>query len=1343
MKNTNNLIGRYILIFCNFFLLLTPSLGQNIKFRHLSTNDGVSHVSVLSLYMDENNHIWIGTREGLNKYDGLNVASYQLKENDSKSLFSNNVQKITGDKKGNVYVLTTEGISKYSILQDEFETMWQDSEIKAISYSQSLYVGRNREIFIFDQSQKKFISQYTLPELVTITSLLIDSVDNTVYAGTNVGLFVVNNKGNIEHKIKINSNISSIYKDDDGDIWVSSWNDGAFFISGGIVRQFKHDFHKKNSIASNFVRSCCQDNNGDVWIATFSGLNKYNKKTEEFSYFAPSKDSDGLTHSSVWSIIKDHQGTLWLSTYFGGVNYFNPEYVIYTQYQYSKSEKEGLSSPIVGRMTEDGENNLWICTEGAGVNMYNRKTKQFEWYLPGRDTRNSISHYNVKAIYYDREINAMWFGTHLGGLDKLDLNSGVFTHNKHRVDDPQSIPSNIVRDIVPYGSDLFLATDYGVGVFDKISRKSRMLFDDPLKNEMVRNTFALHIDHQDNLWVSVMGEGVYRYNLNTKELKNYRHNPNDLTSLSNNNINSIARDSENKLYFCTSGRGFDVFDHQSETFTNFDSNKNGLISDFVYNILEAAPDDYLIITNLGFSRFNPKNQQFHNYNQNNGFPLSTTNDNALYLTSDGEVFLGGVDGLVSFYLDNLNFTPKDYNILFSKLYVNNREVRVNDESKILSKAFFKTSSIRLQAKYNTFEVEVSTTNYIPSNAGRLFYQLKGFSDEWIPLRDTKITYTNLDAGEYTLIIKSENEGTAGVNTASLNIKILPPFYKTTLAYFSYMAFFFLLFLYLIRSHDKRVKLQALLAYEQKHLQDVERMNQSKLRFFTNISHEFRTPLTVIVGQLNYLINKHNFTSDVYNKILSAYKNSIQMKELISELLDFRKQDQGHMTILATENDIVQFTREIFVLFEEYAKSRDITFTFESTEEALNVWYDSRQLQKVINNLLSNAFKYTPQYGSITLSIHTENNECFILIADSGSGINTDDRDKIFDRFYQVEGNEVSGSGIGLALSKGIVELHKGRLEVESEINKGSTFKIILPMGYSHLDSSQISRRTVSQGSSVDELSIRILKKFKYEDSDKLEKQNIAKDVKILIVEDNEDLREMLIDTFSSIYTVVSASDGSEGLEMTHREMPDIILSDIVMPNMTGIEFCKAVKSNVDICHIPFILLTAKTSIEHNLEGLGIGADDYVTKPFDIEILISRCNNLIVGRRLLQQIFSNQPDIDYRQLATNDLDKKLLELATSIVENNLDNLDFSINQFSKEMGMSRTNLFTKIKGLTGQTPNAFINTMRLRKAAFLLKNRYDLNISEISIITGFNTSHYFSKCFKDVYKQTPSEYRGIV
>ncbi len=1332
----------------SLFLFITlKALTQDITFNHLTTDHGLSQISVNALYEDERGLIWIGTREGLNCYASNLITTYKLQKNNPNSLFCNNVLRITGDRRGKIYLLCTEGISEYDMKEDKFSTLLHAVDIGAICYQNQLLIGHNNEICIYDKSKKEFDCFYRFDKKsVVITSLFYDN-KGLLWIGTmNDGVFTLEKESNstftLNHVVN-RGNIISIYQDSDDDIWIGTWSHGLYQIKNKKVFIHLNDPANEKSISNNFVRMCCEDNQGHIWIGTYLGLERYDKRTREFTHYTATETPDGLSHASIWCIIKDKQGTLWMGTYFGGLNYFNPEYKIYTQYKASENEKDGLSSPIVGKMIEDDKNNLWICTEGGGVNVYNRKTKEFKWYKhhPGQ---NSISENNVKAIHYDATKNIMWIGTHLGGLNKLDLNTGRFTYYLYDENDTTSIPSNIVKDIVPYQDYLVIATENGVRLFDPSNGKCRRLFEKSPESLLVKNTADLLIDRDGLLWMGVIGEGVFTYNFETKVLKNYRHDPRVPASISNNNINSIAQDAYNNIWICTSGSGLDLYRPETDDFRNFDVEKNGLLSDCVYEVRNSAFGKLLVITNQGFSRFDYATERFYNHNIENGFPLTTINENALYLTRDGEVFLGGVKGMVSFYEKDLDFTKKSYNIILSRLFVNGTEVTANDEFDLLKYSIASTKKITLKHNHSVFTIEYVTTNYVPANKDEIIYKLEGFSDEWISAREQQaITYTNLNPGDYTLIIKSNDKENPYAAEARLQITVLPPFYRSVYAYIFYLLSATGILYFLIKSYNDRIKLRESLKYEQKHIEDIERLNQSKLRFFTNISHEFRTPLTLIIGQLEMLLQINTFTPSVYNRILKVYKSGVQLKELISELLDFRKQEQGHMKIKVSEHNIVDFLYENFLLFLEQASSKQINLKFNKQADELMVWYDQKQMQKVVNNLLSNAFKHTPQEGTIQINIRREEQEAIIEIKDTGVGIAAKDIDKIFERFYQTESIESlsdTGTGIGLALTKGIIELHHGRIEVESEVSKGTTFRVRLLLGAEHFDEEQ---KVSNQECAVKDSFINKEKQelvFEQEALiDTLDKQ--SKNAKILIVEDNESLLEMLVNIFEPFYEVITAGDGEEGLERVKSELPDIILSDVLMPKMSGTEMCKHLKGDIETCHIPIVLLTARTAIEHNLEGLRLGADDYITKPFDVNILISRCNNLINNRIVLKEKFSKQPEVSPHMLATNTLDKKLLDKAMNIIEENIDNTEFNMNIFAREMGMARTNLFAKIKAITGQTPNDFISIIRLKKAAFLLRNNPELNITEIADRTGFSSSRYFSKCFKNVYHVTPMTYRN--
>ena len=842
--------------------------GQNITFNHLTTDNGLSQFSVNSLYIDESGILWIGTREGLNRYNGEDIKTYKLQKNDPNSLFCNTVLRIVGNRNGSIYLLCTDGVAEFNLITQKFTTLLQGS-INSIYYNNGLFIGKKNEVYRYNEETANFDLYYQLPNgSLDIFCMHIDKGYLWIGTTTN-GVYRLNiDKKELEHPIR-KGNIISFYRDSGGELWIGSWEEGLFHVkTNGKIENFKYDAKNPHSLSSNFVRACCEDNLGNIWIGTFNGLNRYNKSTGLFqNHTANDIQSDGLTHSSIWCIVKDNQGTLWLGTYFGGVNYFNPEYEIYTRYSYSSNEKQGLSNPVVGRTIEDKNGNLWIGTEGGGLNYFNRRTREFKWYRP-QEGRNSISHNNVKALYYDADKEIIWIGTHLGGLNRLDIRSGHFTHYRMEDNNRQTLPSDIVRDIIPYKDLLIVATQNGVCLFDPDSGKCRQLFKDSKEGKSIKMVADILLDSEGTLWIAATGEGVFNYRFDTRKLTNYRHDSANPNSLSNNNVNNIMQDSQGHLWFSTSGSGLDLYHPANNDFENFDKEKNGLASDCVYETQEsAASGKLLLITNQGFSIFDYQNMHIKNYSAENGFPLTAVNENSLCITRDGEIFLGGVQGMISFHEMELNFTPKPYNIILSRLIVNGQEIHAGDKTGILQHSLCHTREITLNADQSMFSIEFATSNYIPANKDDIIYKLEGFSDEWTNTRGLhSITYTNLNAGTYTLLIKPEEKDESLCPQARLIIHILPPYYRTTFAYFIYLILTTAVLWYLIRTYKSRIKLQESLKYEQKHIQDVEALNQSKLRFFTNISHEFRTPLTLIVGQVETLLQLQNFTPAIYNKI---------------------------------------------------------------------------------------------------------------------------------------------------------------------------------------------------------------------------------------------------------------------------------------------------------------------------------------------------------------------------------------------------------------------------------------------------------------------------------------------
>ena len=681
------------------------------------------------------------------------------------------------------------------------------------------------------------------------------------------------------------------------------------------------------------------------------------------------------------------------------------------------------------------------------------------------------------------------------------------------------------------------------------------------------------------------------------------------------------------------------------------------------------------------------------------------------------------------------------------MFIFNEEICPNDQSGILTDILAKTSDIYLSYKQNNITVEFASFNY-NNDRNRLFeYRLEGFDKAWTQTTGTTITYTNLPPGEYILRARPLAGKENLDEEVHLNIHVSAPFYATVWAYFFYLLCLLGVMIAFIRFKTRQAALKSSLEFERKEKERIEELNQVKLRFFTNISHEFRTPLTLILGQIEVLMQMDLGTT-IYNRILRIYKNAWHMRNLISELLDFRKQEQGYLKLKVEEQNLVTFTRQIYMCFYEYAQKKEITYRFDNVEETISVWFDSKQLQKVIFNLLSNAFKYTPNKGSIRVEVRMLASQAIVSVCDTGVGIPEEHISKIFERFYQTDNSSsfTLGTGIGLALAKGIMNMHHGKIDVESTVGKGTKFTLSLPLGNRHFSDEEMatveSRESVIISEAVPMLPFEQIMDVE-EEKTKVQ-ENIKEEDKpiILLVDDNEELLSMLEDLFLPIYKVYIAHDGREGLEMARQIQPDLIISDVMMPEMSGKELCYKIKTNVELSHISVILLTAQTSVEYVVEGLMFGADDYVTKPFNVKVLIARCNNLIKNKKRLIAHYAGKTITESPVTeAINERDKELLAKCVNIIKENFENPAFDVTALASELCVGRSKLYMQFKQMTGLTPNEFILKIKLDEAMSLLKNHPELNISEISIRLGFSSPRYFSKSFKAFFGVAPQTVRS--
>ncbi len=1328
------------LIFC----LLTVNALSNIKFHHLGFEDGLSQLTIRSLYQDETGAIWLATNEDVKRYNGNKFEEIDINL-PQKTSYKNIVLVICGDKRGKLFFKTDlNSVIEYNNV-DESSRMIYDSKssnsITVMNYGkENLWIAQENKIYSYSQNKLELKKTLMIPTL-KISSIIETSNKNLIVGTVRNGLYIVYpNDVVLRLPETITSEITSIFEDSKGRIWVGTWSDGVFLLQNNKFTLQLNTTKKEDNLklSSNFIRSICEDDDGSIWLGTSNGLNKFDIINSEVNHYG-TNSTNSLYHPSIWSIIKDNQGTIWVATYYGGVNYFNTSKEVFTFTDFT-DYNSSIKYPIISRIIEDNQNNLWIGTESKGLIYYNTKLNTYRNF---NAENHSISRNTIKSIYYDRTAEILWIGTHLGGLNKYNIKENKFSYIDVKWNQNSNYTQSI-QVIVPYKNYLYLGTLSGIYRYN-------ILTGDIDQDSQLADKFSIVkdivIDEKENMWIA--SNGLYCYNLKTGSIEDFKSKFTHSNISPQTLVNDIYIDNKKRLWLGTNGAGVILFQPEKNIFEEFNSKSSGLESNYISAISITNSGIILAATSKGVSIIDEKNSKCFNYNSKNGFPLLSMLNGCILKLSNGNIAFGGINGISYLNEDLLSTPEKKYNLRFDKLWVNNRIVKPNDESGILDKALSYNSSITLNHNQQILEIEIATDNYLRRNQPNFQYRIKNNNTEWTTF-DIKspIALRNLSPGTYMLQVRKTilNEVDTD-NQIELRIVIKPPFYASWYAYLLYTILLVSIVVWVISFYRSRLILQTSLIFERKDKEQKELANQSKLRFFTNISHEFRTPITLIIGQLELLMQSTKLASSHYKDIVNVHRNALKMTRLINELLDFRKQDQGFMKLKVTEKDLVAFLRDIYVSFVDFAASRKVNLIFNCENDKILVWYDYLQLQKVFYNLLTNAFKYTDKNAEIRIEVFDYVDKVTVSVVDNGHGITKESLTKVFDRFYQDDSESTyntqnPGTGLGLALSKGIVELHCGLIDVTSEIGKGACFTVTLLKGNQHLQQKEHIEFVNSDFESDN-----YIVQFNNSDLEFIEEatnnqlEQFQNTPTMLIVEDDNDLRNVLIRIFKPMYKILEADNGLTGFKIAKEKQPDLIISDVMMPIMNGNEMCTKLKGDFETSHIPIVLLTAQTTVEQNIDGLKSGADDYISKPFNVKILIVRCNNLLTSRKVLQDKYTKQMDISPKQIAYTAMDQKFIEKAVSIIESNISDKRIDVDLLCSEMAIGRRVFFNKMKSITGQTPNDFILTIKFKIAASMLKNNPELNISEISDQLGFSSAKYFGKCFREQFGISPSQMRG--
>lgn len=1380
---------------CYFFISVCAVWAQSsIKFEHITSEKGLSQNDVNSVIQDDEGFMWFGTHDGLNKYDGFNFKVFRNEEGNPKSIVNNLIQCLQKDKDGNLWMINTNaGVSKFNIRDETFISFKHDKEDltsapteinKAIfiDASNRLWVATNKGVSVLDiNNEDKGFLHYTIlggdNKSFVVTRAIFQSSDEQIWIGTQNGLFkaFVNGKDNIsfvninsELKVSFTPKVHAFLEDRYGNFFVGT--------KGGIFKREKSDNNYK-FISSVSVRDMEIDGQNNLWVGGSGGLQKlrYDSKNNNYEFeerfIYDFNKPLGINRNAIRVLYKDKQGVFWAGTKGGGVNKFSPEKNPFIVIKKNKGS-DGLSYNNVRSVYQDSYGTIWVGTEDGNLNYSLNK----DYYnlvfnkISGAWNTFSLKELTVNGKKY------LYIGCQSGrAFSRILLKKG----KKYEAADIETLnrPQRSVFAIESTQDNSLWVGTYSKGLFkytfnaDGSSKLSGYTPENNgLSSKIVRSLLE---DKSGNLWIGT-AKGL---NLITKEdlgkekphIREFKYKVNDSTSISNNYILDLFQSKDGAIWVGTLGGGLNAFVGDPKVDGNFKriTTKDGLPNNIIKGIEEDDSGNLWISSNKGISRYTISNGNVLTFSTSDGLQGEEFLELSSFKNKEGYMFFGGTNGISIFKPSEIVEKGISASPLLTDFYLLNKKVIAKEEKNgriLLKEDLSYTKSIVLKPKENSFSLEFSSTNYLTTKKNRFQFKLEGFDANWQEVNAKKrfATYTNIAPGDYKFRLRTYSgvEGWSG-EEKQLEIIIESPWWKTPIAFMTYaiiLAGLLVAFrrFTIVRAEEKHQFQVGKLEKKQS-----EELQQMKLEFFTNISHEFRTPLTLLKGPLD-LLEKNNDSwggQERQKQYDLMKKNTNYLLRLVNQLLDFRRVEREKMALKISNLNLKLFVEETAGPFTFLATKKDIDFQIISNEKKHVIPFDPDALEKILNNLLFNAFKFTPQGKSIFLEIHEGSDykspklldkalrlDDFVVlqIKDTGKGISEDKLNHIFERYYTERDKNIQGAGIGLSFTKKLVELHNGFIDVTSIEGEGTTFSVLLPKHQKDIGNTKlIELENEVKTEQPIELAADILS-LKTELKEELaktrtHKKNKGSNVpKVMIVEDNVDIRDFVKNGIEDRYEIVEAADGEEGLALAKLEKPQVIISDIMMPVMDGFEMVSKLVEDEKVSHIPIIMLTAKSNKEVEKRALELGVVDFVRKPFDLEVLLLKVKNVIEKQKKIRNTYNDKISLEPKEIEVVSSDQRFLQQAMQIIEENMMNTEFSVEMLVGHMGMSRSNLYLKLKEITGLSSSEFIRSVRLKRAVQLLK-KSDMSVKEIMYMTGFNTASYFSKCFKKQYGVVPSEY----
>lgn len=1306
---------RFIILTALSFVFTLVLHAEPYYFRQYQVQDGLSNNTIRCCVQDHQGYMWFGSRDGLNRFDGYSFRTFRNDSEEPNSIGDNHINALSIDTKGTIWVGTNMGAYSYNAEKEDFALLPFTRNMRITK----IVSGRAGDIWLIGNGKLinfnitlDHVHTYTLPDNSSPTHLCITPLGQIWVSSHNGVIYeLLESTGTFSaydvfsHSTDIKSrSINCVYPTVTGDqLLIGTRTHGVklFDINKGEYTDcFRYDANHLGLMVQDFL----QIDSRTVWVATESGLCFYDLHSGDYSFIKKRPyDPYSISTNIIYSIYQDKDKGIWLCTYAGGVNYHSP-YRPFRKY-YTYPGENVLQGDLIHDICTDKYGNLWIATEDAGINKYNPVTDTYVNYqpLPGG---KGLSHINIHGLVADDD--RLWIGNITATIDVMDITGGriIKRYRLGRAGSPSQTLSIVNMKQLKDGT-LLVSTSSGMFKYDE--GKDDFEFVPEFPSHRLQSIYE---DHNGTLWAGAVYYGVYYYDPKTG--KNGKFDHDTIPNTSSNTVNDICEDKHNNLWFATM-EGIKKYDRQTQTTKRF-TIKNGLPVNICYRII---PDDNGILwisTTNGLVSLDPESEKMTIYSQEHGLTTDQFNYNSGWKDPEGYLYFGGVRGLIS-------FNPNEIKPVEEKSKVNLTSITIMEADKQTSYPLHADRPVTLSYDRSTLEIDFSAMSYVAPGLIQYAYRMEGFDQNWTyPKHGHKAYYTKLPPGQYTFKVKAANiSGIWNDEASGLQIIVQPPWWMSVTAKLVYgillLGICFLIFSFFAQKNRKKVERSIKILENEKE----KELYQAKINFFINIAHEIRTPLTLIKSPLTKVMENKDMPKDAESYLSVVNKNTDRLLSLVNQLMDFRKTEIEGYNLNFMKTNIHELIGDICDRFKSTAEQNGISLEMRIETLEKYAYIDKEACTKIISNLLTNAIKYAQSFILITLSF-PEGEDMFVIdVSNDGESIRQEIKQRIFEPFFRGEGSEHKpGTGLGLPLAKSLAEMHKGTLEVLDSAELSTTFRLSIPVNQPN--------------------SIRFNEEERINSSQKRKEEYITDPSRptLLVVEDNMEMNNYIGNELNVHYNVITAHHGKEALDMLAEHSVQLIVSDVMMPVMDGFTFLKTIKTNLEYSHIPVILLTARNTIQSQLEGLELGADAYIEKPFSMDILLAQAANLLANRENIRNSYSQSPVAHLKSMAYTKADENFLEKLNDIINEHMADINLDVDMIAEHMNMSRPTLYRKISALSNLTPNDLIRIARLKKAAELI-SQGELKIYEISELVGFNSQSYFSRTFMKQFGMSPTEY----